>query len=206
MERLPLWMERLRIDAMWWAGAMPFLLVPGERVGAAVAAVYGLIAEGGTDAVTMRAVAGRVGISVGTLAHDFRYKAHLWKLSTWRIGQELVGDLERSTRIRGVAGFLPESPEETEGVAVWLALRALGRVSSEVAHQVNAVDADLRALLCRRLEEATAAPVRLAPDAPQVVQVWAVLQGLWVERVRAQPAITGGQAADVLRLALEARA
>ncbi len=185
---------------------MPYRMSPGERGDAVVAAVYGLIAEAGTDAVTMRAIAGRVGISVGTLANNFRYKAYLMKVATFDIGRDLTRDLDWRTRRNGLEGFLPHSADEVEAVGVWLALRSLGRVSPEVGDQVEGIDAAQRELLRLCLQQLEDPPVRVASTDPVVTRVWTLLQGLWMELSRPHATLTTEDARALLQATVEARA
>lgn len=178
---------------------MPYRLPPRERGDVVAAAVYVLIAEGGTDAVTMRAIAGKVGVSVGTLANHFRYKAHLWQVVTYGIGRDLSRELDRRTRLQGLAGLLPETSDQIEEVGVWLALVSLARVSEPVRNGVEGVSAEQRELLRLCLQQAHEPPRRVLATDPVVGRVWTLLQGLWMELSRPDPVLTPDEASDFLR-------
>lgn len=177
---------------------MPYRLPPRERGDVVAAAVYVLIAEGGTDAVTMRAIAGKVGVSVGTLANHFRYKAHLWQVVTYAIGRDLSRELDRRTRLQGLVGLLPATPEQIEEVGVWLALVSLARVSEPVRNGVEGVSAEQRELLRLCLQQVHEPPRRVFATDPVVGRVWTVLQGLWMELSRPHPVLTLDEASQLL--------
>lgn len=105
-----------------------------------------LIAAGGLDALSIRAVAGRCGVSIGAVQHHFSTKSHLLMAVVEATGDELRGvlpasdsgeltDAEATQALVGVAELLGGAVDEAPGpIKVWLAFLAHGLADEKVAH------------------------------------------------------------------------
>jgi len=111
-----------------------------------VSAVHLLIARDGIRAVTYRAVAGLVGLSVSSLHDNFPTKVHLLNVAAYHLSlrrRMFFGGAEGVARLHRM---VPDSDVALEQSVVWLALRDHGRVEpmlSETLHEAQQVELEL---------------------------------------------------------------
>jgi AcrR family transcriptional regulator len=116
---------------------------PAVRGDDIVYAVHLLIARDGIRAVTYRAVAALVGLSVSTLHDNFPTKVHLLNVAAYHLSLRrrlFFGGAEGVARLHRM---VPESDIELQQSVIWLALRDHGRVEpmlSETLHEAEQVE------------------------------------------------------------------
>lgn len=110
-------------------------------------AAFGLVAEGGHAALTLRAVARKMGISQSWLSDRFDNRARMLAIATGVIGDRWSIWIRARSRYLGIAAFLPDTDDAVVAARVWLALVELGRVEQQTAWRVEQVRNAERALL-----------------------------------------------------------
>ncbi len=110
-------------------------------------AAFGLVAEAGHAALTLRAVARRMGISQSWLSDRFDNRARMLAIATGVIGERWFTWIHARSRYLGIGAFLPDTDEGVVATRVWLSLVELGRVEELTAFRVDHVRADERSLL-----------------------------------------------------------
>lgn len=181
-----------------------------KRRAALVAAVLDLVAEGGTDAATTRAIAARAGVTPGLIRHYFGDKDSLMTAAYGQMMQDMVtpctaaADAAGPDAVARLRAFLAAAvdPEALDGrtVALWAAY----------IHRTG-TDAALRAAHERgylafrdRLEALIAdLPASALPPRPAAIALNALLDGLWLEGGLLPQGFADG---EVQRLALTAAA
>lgn len=123
-------------------------------------AAFDLIAEAGHGALTLRAVAKRMGISQSWLSDRFHNRARMLAIAAGVIGERWATWVGARSRYLGIAAFLPDTDEGVVATRVWLALLELARVEEQTAWQVAHVRREERSVL-RHLLGATASAARL---------------------------------------------
>jgi AcrR family transcriptional regulator len=168
--------------------------------------VIDLLAEGGCPAVTLRALADRVGVTSAGLLHWFGTSDLMWETMAATYGHRWIaflqdpmrchrgGPLRPSTATDRLHGFLPGTDEEVIWTRVWLAFVEVGRYRHRVGAVIDRVEAEERVLIARLLgrgsdplaADAIAALVRglrhaiCAPETPiPVRRAHAVLARQW---------------------------
>ncbi len=140
--------------------------------------VHHLLAEQGSQALTLRAVARAAKLSPGTLAYQFENKDLMIARCARVIASLFVDDLVR--RLGGgdmraeLTELVARDQYELRDLKVWLDLAALGRTDLRVGHQVREGGARFRAQLGRRLEDTAL---------PGADRVWLVLQAVWTDQL-----------------------
>ena len=141
--------------------------------------VHHLLAEQGSQALTLRAVARAAKLSPGTLAYQFENKdlmiARCARVIARLFVDDLVGRLGVGDARAELAELVARDQYELTDLKVWLDLTALGRTDARVGHHVREGGARFRTLLGRRLEDA--APL------PGADRIWLVLQAVWVDQL-----------------------
>ena len=102
---------------------MPWRLDTATRVDDIVAAIHPLVATGGVAAVSYSAVAARIGLSPSTLHHHVPDRAHLLKVVAGRMSRYRLEHFADRIRDEGLAGMVPETPDDLTDTAVWLETR-----------------------------------------------------------------------------------
>ncbi|MGL5909698.1 MAG: TetR/AcrR family transcriptional regulator [Phycicoccus sp.] len=151
---------------------------PSARI---VDAIIDLVAERGMEGVSVRAVAGRAGVSIGAVQHHFPTKEAMLLAANDRIGTVVV---ERITELLGRA--------RTPAAAV----QSLARMLVALEPQERAATAVWVAFVSHALADAAAAE-RHRRDWQDVEDVFA---RLLAEHHRATPASTADAAAHLLAL------
>jgi AcrR family transcriptional regulator len=136
-------------------------------------AITRLIAAGGIQRVTMRAIASDVGISVGALAGHLTNRERILRVCGSRFGRRRLDALGTKGRARGLSAFLPEDAEELLVERVWLAWREIGRDDAGIARTVMKLDAEERFLL-----SGNANASRTTLSGPSLDALMATLHGL----------------------------
>jgi AcrR family transcriptional regulator len=133
-------------------------------------AAFELIAEGGTPALTMRAIAGRTGMSPSWLTDRFTNRARMLAIIAQVFGDRWIAWIQARLPERGALALLPSSDEEVVATRVWLALVELGRIEQGVAWRMAAL---------RRADQAFVANLLgCRSDDLKVDEVIAVVDGL----------------------------
>ena len=109
-------------------------------------AAFDLVADAGHGALTLRAVARRMGISQSWLSDRFDNRARMLAIATGVIGERWVTWISARSRYLGIAAFLPDTDEGVVATRVWLALVELGRVEEQTGWRVAQVRSDERSL------------------------------------------------------------
>jgi AcrR family transcriptional regulator len=129
---------------------------------------YDLIAQGGTEAATIRNVADAAGYSTTIVSHYFTSKRELLKetydLSVQRgssvlLKTALQGDLQKTLEI-----FLPTTPNQKKNWRVWLAFRVASLADKEIAKQQRVMGIRAREWMKGLLEEANASGRKFSDD------------------------------------------
>lgn len=133
---------------------MPLLIDTMERTADLVRSVNHLLATGGPRALSLRRIAGTIGISPSSLIHHYGSVDHLLRVSAFHTGKARLRDLERRWPGEGLLAHLPASPDDVVDARVWLAWCELWRSEDGLEPTVaEARDAE-RALLARQLDYA----------------------------------------------------
>ncbi len=103
-----------------------------------------LIAEGGIDLLTTRAIAARAGISVGTLANHLTSRERVIRVCGSRFSRRRLDDLRNGIRRAGLRAFLPQDELGLMLTRVWLAWREIARSDEALAATVAAADDEER--------------------------------------------------------------
>jgi AcrR family transcriptional regulator len=114
-------------------------------------AAFELIAEGGTSALTMRALAAQTRMSPSWITDRFTNRARMLAIIADIFGDRWVTWIRARVTTSGIAALLPATDEEIVANRVWLALVELGRVAREVGWRTSAVRRDERAVVARLL-------------------------------------------------------
>lgn len=180
------------------------------RRAALVAAVLDLVAEGGVEAATLRAVAARAGVTPGLIRHYFGDKDGLMRAAYGQMMQGMVdpcllaADAVGSDPVARLAAFLAAAldPAALDGrtVALWAAYihRTRQDAALRAAHEAgyltfrNALEALIAAL-----------PVCALPPRDAAIALNALLDGLWLEGGLLPQGFAPG---EVQRIALTAAA
>ncbi len=159
-----------------------------------VDAVHEVIGSGGLEAVNVRDVADRAGVSLGRVQHYFPTKGDLIaaafdrvsRAATGRIRQRLDDDpaLRNPAATLGliVAELIPDDPERRAESAVAVAFTARALVDPGLAARLRQEYAELRDLVGRVLAEGAAAGqfvLRASPEA-EADRCLALVEGLGV--------------------------
>jgi AcrR family transcriptional regulator len=132
-------------------------------------AAFELIAEGGTPALTMHAVAARTGMSPSWLTDRFTNRARMLAIIASVFGDHWTVWIQARLNDHGLLAMLPTDDDGVVATRVWLALVELGRIEQGVAWRTAAVRRDERAIVARLLgPEATA---------DKIEEVVAVIEG-----------------------------
>lgn len=121
-------------------------------------AAFDLVAEAGHAALTLRAVARRMGISQSWLSDRFENRARMLAIATGVIGDRWSTWVMARSRYLGIGAFLPDTDEGVVATRVWMSLTELGRVEEPTAFQVEHVRREERSLLLGLLGPATPEP------------------------------------------------
>lgn len=158
------------------------------RRAALVAAVLDLVAEGGVETATLRAVAARAGVTPGLIRHYFGEKDGLMRAAYGRMMQGMVdpcvtaADAAGRDPVARLAAFLAAAldPAALDGrtVALWAAYihRTRHDPALRAAHEAGY-------LAFRDALEALIAALPICPLPPRVAAIAlnALLDGLWLE-------------------------
>ena len=166
------------------------------RVELVTDAVVALVNDHGVEALTVRRIAERVGISPSSLTSHLTSKRRIIDLTTKQIGRRLTQTIGSGLwRHRGVPAFVPD-PAELEIVRAWLAMVELSRSDAELDAAVRMVEADLGSLLDHACFTA------LQPDTTALVL--AVIAGLWAAACRPDDPLPVDRARQLLVTACDA--
>lgn len=180
------------------------------RRAALVAAVLDLVAEGGVEAATLRAVAARAGVTPGLIRHYFGDKDGLMRVAYGRMMQGMVDPCLAAAETAGVdpvarlraylAAALDPAALDGRTVALWAAYihRTRQDAALRVAHEAGylAFRDALEGLIA-------ALPVCALPPRDAAIALNALLDGLWLEGGLLPQGFAPG---EVQRIALTAAA
>jgi AcrR family transcriptional regulator len=180
------------------------------RRAALVAAVLDLVAEGGVEAATLRAVAARAGVTPGLIRHYFGDKDGLMRVAYGRMMQGMVDPClaaavaageDPVARLRAyLAAALDPAALDGRTVALWAAYihRTRQDAALRAAHETGylAFRDALEALIA-------ALPVCALPPRDAAIALNALLDGLWLEGGLLPQGFAPG---EVQRIALTAAA
>ncbi len=155
---------------LWWAGRVPRKIDYADRGDLIVDSVCRVIRRGGLPALSLRAVAGEIGMSPSSLLHQFDNRARLLSVSAGRVGAARVRLATWRCHNRGPVGLLPLRQDELERARVWLAFVELARCEEAVAEVVAHVRGEERQILVRS--------TGLDAGAPELVVLAALVEGL----------------------------
>ena len=165
--------------------------------------VVRLIAAGGIERVTMRAVAAGAGLSLGSVTNQLTTRERMLRVCGgvflgWRLTE-----VRRRLEAHGVAGALPVDDEALALTRVELAWREEARRDENLAYRLGQHDADLRYALAQAAGPSARGLSASGPDAaPLADALLAVVLGLWDSRCRAH----GPMSPEAAQLALAAAA
>lgn len=168
---------------------MPRLNDPRTRVDEITAAVVHLLDTEGTGAISLRRIAGVLGLSPSTLLSHLDSTHRILDLVTKRLGCALVEDIESSLRFRGLQAVVPDDDLLRE-VRAWLSLGELARADADREAGVDLIRSDLRQVL----GHAAGLPV----DDCRRDALAALVHGLWVARCSRTAPMTQGRAREVV--------
>lgn len=129
---------------------------PAQRRAEIVAAAFGLLAEGGVEAATMRRIATAAGATTGRVTHYFGSRVELLVAALTEVDQRRQlriaahDGLEPAARLRAVLQErLPLDTDRLREVRVWLALAStnLPEARDELVRQAVAWDRLVRSLV-----------------------------------------------------------
>jgi len=175
-----------------------------------IAAAMALVAEGGTEAATVRAIAARAGVTPGLIRHYFQSKEELTHAAYRHVmesmTQEALGAIEglpADDPVGRLAAFIAANfrpPVMTPAVVgVWASYMHLGR-NDPVIHTIH----EATYLGYRdRLQELIAAlprPADPARDRREAIACNALIDGLWIEGGSLPDSFAPG---EVQRIALD---
>ena len=180
------------------------------RRAALVAAVLDLVAEGGIEAATLRAVAARAGVTPGLIRHYFGDKDGLMRVAYGRMMQGMVDPCLAAAETAGVdpvarlraylAAALDPAALDGRTVALWAAYihRTRQDAALRAAHEAGylAFRDALEGLIA-------ALPVCASPPRDAAIALNALLDGLWLEGGLLPQGFAPG---EVQRIALTAAA
>lgn len=153
-----------------------------------VAAVLDLVAEGGTDAATVRAIAERAGVTPGMVRHHFGDKDSLMRAAYARMSEAMVAPCIAAAEAAGndplvrlrvfLVAALSPTVLDPKTVGVWAAYMHRVRTDPDLraAHEAGYLN------FRDRLEALIAAlPAPALPPRPAAIALNALLDGLWIE-------------------------
>lgn len=153
-----------------------------------VAAVLDLVAEGGTDAATVRAIAERAGVTPGMIRHHFGDKDSLMRAAYARMSEAMVAPCVAAADVAGddparrlgafLAAALRPPVLDPRSVGVWAAYMHRVRTDPALraAHEAGYLN------FRDRLQALIAAlPDPALPPRPAAIALNAMLDGLWIE-------------------------
>lgn len=167
---------------------MPAIIDHQQRREQLAEVAAGLIADGGTDAATVRAVAEAAGFSTKVVSHYFENKRSLL-LSTYRFAASRSRAATHSARngnaIAFVEALLPTNATQRQNWLVWYAFWSYAIVDEEFAAeqkaQVNATRSQIQDRLAgdRRFAEAGSGVTRRAAQAVLTEIIGVSLQAIF---------------------------
>lgn len=153
-----------------------------------IAAVLDLVAEGGTDAATVRAIAERAGVTPGMIRHHFGDKDSLMRAAYARMSEAMVSpcvaaaDAAGDEPARRLSAFLAAALRppvlDPRSVGVWAAYMHRVRTDPDLraAHEAGYLN------FRDRLQVLIAAlPAPAIAPRPAAIALNAMLDGLWIE-------------------------
>lgn len=152
---------------------MPRLIDPRRRVDEITIAVVHLLETEGAGALSLRRIAGVLNLSPSSLLSHLGSTHRILDLTTKRLGDALVQEVEGSLRWRGMESVVPGDDLLPE-VRAWLILGELARADADREAGVDLIRQDLCAVLGR----ATGLP----PHDGRRDAIAALVHGLWVAR------------------------
>jgi TetR/AcrR family transcriptional regulator, transcriptional repressor of bet genes len=161
-----------------------------SRRAALIAATQSLVAEGGPEAATVRAIAGRAGVTAGLIRHYFRTKEDLIGAAFRSLMDGMIEVGADATRVEGagpeellaafVAATLRAPVMEAGSVVLWAGYMHKLRHGSDLL----AVHESAYLAFRDKLQALIAALPRTAPEAQlrrEAIACNGLLDGLWVE-------------------------
>jgi len=110
-----------------------------------------LVLEGGFERVTLRAIAGQVRISPGTLINHLGSRERILRVCAFRFAHRRMRELDEQVRRVGAAGLMPLDHHDLRSARVWLAWREVARHADGPANAVAEADRTEEWLLRRAL-------------------------------------------------------
>lgn len=170
---------------------MPYLMNTSDRVDALVEVAIVLVESEGVEALTLRKLASRLGLSPSTLTSHLTNKHRMIDLIAKRIGSAIVRSVEAESVRRGLDAAVPDD-DLVPAVRAWLALSELARADDDMDAGVARIRADLRHLL---------GWIGRVPPGDEVTRdaLAALTAGIWEARCSRTEPMTARQARAVLR-------
>ncbi|GAB3896082.1 TetR/AcrR family transcriptional regulator [Kibdelosporangium lantanae] len=147
---------------------MPKVVDPAQRRQAVAEAVFEVVVSDGVEQASLRNVADRAGLAIGSIRHYFTSAAEMTAFAMAEIrdratrrvlahAHQILDDPatdRRAATERLLAELLPLDANRTREAAVWLAFAAAARTRPELRPLAREQYEDTRALLVRVLSEA----------------------------------------------------
>ncbi|NYD40167.1 TetR family transcriptional regulator C-terminal domain-containing protein [Nocardioides panaciterrulae] len=149
---------------------MPRKIDYADRGDLIVDSVCRIVLRGGLPALSLRAVAGEIGMSPSSLLHQFDNRARLLSVSAAKVGAARTRYATWACHQRGPVGLLPRRPDDLDRARVWLAFVELARSEQDVAEVVAHIRDEERQILMRT--------TLLDAGAPELVALAALIDGL----------------------------
>jgi AcrR family transcriptional regulator len=126
---------------------MPRVFDPRVRGDMAVEAVCSVILNGGLPALSVRAVAGEIGMSASSLMYQFTDRARLLRVVALKVGHARLNFIGHAARYDGLLAFIPDREEQVINARVWLAFVELGRSDAGLGPSIASLRRQERELL-----------------------------------------------------------
>lgn len=128
---------------------MPMLLDTDARTQVLVRAINMVLAEHGSQALTMRRIAEASGVSTSSIVHQLGSREHLLRVAAATTARARVAHLLGESSTDGVLAFLPRNEPELIGTRAWLAWLELWRCEQFLGRWIAEGRAAEVALLAR---------------------------------------------------------
>jgi AcrR family transcriptional regulator len=128
---------------------MPTLLDTDARTQVLIRAINMVLAEHGSQSLTMRRIAEASGVSTSSIVHHLGSREHLLRVAAGRTARLRVAHMLAESSTDGVLAFLPRSEPELLDTRAWLAWLELWRCERFLGRWIAEGRANEVALLAR---------------------------------------------------------